>query len=144
VSPLLGLPESISQLHPDPLTAPFWAAAREHRLAAARCANCGTVRPLPPGPFCWNCDGDGIEWVTLPGLGTVYTFTVVRTPMLPELEDVVPYVIAVIELDGAPGARLMSNVVGIPADQVTVGLRVQVAWDHVAEDTVIPRFTPVS
>jgi uncharacterized protein len=140
----LPMPEIISQLHPDPFTEPFWAAAREHRLVAARCASCGTVRPMPPGPFCWNCPGDGIDWLTLPGLGTVYSFTVVRSAPLPELEELVPFAIAVIELDGAPGARLISNIVGTGIDQVSVGLRVQVTWDHVNDETVIPRFTPVS
>lgn len=141
---LLPIPDSISRLHPDPFTQPFWDAAREHRLVAARCAGCGTIRPMPPGPFCWGCDNLDVEWVTLPGSGSVHTFTIVRTALMPELADVVPYVIAVIELDEAPGARIMSNVIGIPVEDVSVGLRVRVAWDHVDEETVIPRFGPES
>lgn len=141
---LLQFPESISQLRPDPFTQPFWDAARDHRLVAARCMSCATIRPMPPGPFCWECGHDEIEWITLPGTGSVHTFTIVASAPLPELADVVPYVIAVIELDKAPGARIMSNVTGIPVDEVSIGMRVAVAWDHIDEATVIPRFVPES
>jgi uncharacterized protein len=99
------------------------------------------ARPMPPGPFCWGCN-DEIEWITLPGSGSVHIFTIVTSAPPPELADAVPYVIAVIDLVDAPGARIMSNVVGVPADEVSIGIRVQVTWDHIDEGAVIARFVP--
>ena len=45
----------------DPDQGPFWAAAREHRLTAQRCTNCGDLRypALQICPTCWDRD---FEW----------------------------------------------------------------------------------
>jgi uncharacterized OB-fold protein len=136
------MPADIVTLNPDPWTEPFWDAARRHELVAARCVNCSTFRPMPPGPFCWNCSVQEVEWIQLPGTGEVHTFTIVRDALMPSMAEVVPFVIAVVSLDGVEGVRLMTNVVGIDWDQVEVGLRVQVAWDDVSHEVTIPRFTP--
>ncbi len=44
-----------------PLTAPFWAAAREGRLVAQRCARCGALR-FPPSEVCPEWLGMQAEW----------------------------------------------------------------------------------
>jgi hypothetical protein len=75
------------------------------------------------------------------GLGTVYSFTIVRHPANPELAGSVPYVVALIELDEGP--RLVSNVVGVEPDLVAIDQRVQVRFDRVGPGTVLPRFAPV-
>jgi uncharacterized OB-fold protein len=59
-----------------------------------------------------------LEWVQASGLGTVYSATVIR-PKPPAQ----PYNVALVDLDEGP--RMMSRVEGIPADQVTIGLRVK-------------------
>ena len=66
----------------DAVTQPFWDAALQDRLVVPRCVHCGTF-VLTPQPFCFNCRGQGSDWVELPGTGTIYTFTVVRHPLLP-------------------------------------------------------------
>lgn len=137
---VIDFPADISQLNPDPWTQPFWDAAREHRLVVARCTNCATLRPMPPGPMCWECDEQRVDWITLSGTGTIHTYTVVRNAPLPDMEA--PFVIAVIALDGAPGVRLMTNIVGIDVDDVRVGQPVTVVWDDVTDDVTIPRFEP--
>jgi hypothetical protein len=74
----------------------------------------------------------------------VYSFTIVRHPVTPELSDSVPYVVAVIELDDAPGARLFTNIVECDPDTVVIGQAVQVVWDDAADEVTIPRFAPIS
>ena len=54
----------------------------------------------------------------------------------------VPYVIAVVALDGAPGTRLITNLVGCDPDTVHIGQQVQVVWDDIGSGVTIPRFTP--
>ena len=51
-------------------------------------------------------------------------------------------VVAVVELQGAPGCRLVSNVLEIEPEAVAIGLPVVVAWDDVTESVTIPRFVP--
>src|SRR6266498_318606 len=96
-------PPLLTDPYADAHTQPFCDAALEGRLLVPRCTNCGTFR-LPPGPFCFVCQHQQVDWVELPGTGTIYTFTIVRHPLRPQLVDVVPYVAAVIELDGTQGA----------------------------------------
>jgi uncharacterized OB-fold protein len=135
------LPATLAELHPDAWTAPFWEAAHARRLVCARCELCGTYR-MPPSPFCPNCRSQQTTWEELSGRGSVYTFTVVRHAVIPEMRDHVPYVVAVIDLEDAPGTRLIADVVGVDPDHVHIGLAVRVVWDEVAEGVTIPRFEP--
>jgi len=124
-------------------TAGWWEAAASHRLVVQRCTGCGLTRH-PPGPRCPGCRGAAWEWAPLPGTGTVYTYTVVHQAFLPSLGDTVPYVVAVVELDGGDGARMVSNVVGVDPAEVTVGMGVEVAWEDMGPELALPRFRPTS
>ncbi len=134
-------PPGLTELTPDKWTAPFWDAAREHRLVAPQCRQCLTFR-MPPTPFCPNCRAQDVEWVQLSGRGSVYTFTVAHHPVVPELKDSVPYVIAVVSLEGAGDARLITNIVGCSPEAVQVDAPVQVVWDDRPDGSTIPRFVP--
>jgi uncharacterized OB-fold protein len=73
------------------------------------------------------------------GRGTVHTFTVNHQAWRPDLDE--PYVIAVVELDDAPGVRLLTNVVDCDPEAVAIGLRVRVRFeDH--GDVHLPLFAP--
>ena len=48
---------------------------------------------------------------------------------------------ALVDLD--EGVRLLTNVVGVPADQVAVGDRVQVTWEPLSDGRQLPLFTPI-
>jgi hypothetical protein len=97
---------------------------------------------MPPTAFCHVCRSQELTWVELPGTGAVYTFTIVRHPVIPEVRASVPYVLAVIELDGAPGARLVANVLEVDPLAVHIGMPVTVAWDDVSDEVTVARFVP--
>jgi uncharacterized OB-fold protein len=130
------------QLHPDPSTAPFWAAAAEHRLLCQRCADCGTRR-MPPGPVCAVCQSTASAWDELSGRATLYTYTVVRHALMPEMAGHLPHVIAAVELDDAPGIRLVSNVVEVNVEDLAIGLPLEIVWDDVEEAVSVYRFRPL-
>jgi uncharacterized OB-fold protein len=133
-----ALPGEQVLIETDGFTEPFWQAASEDRLVAPRCARCGRFR-LPPTPFCPSCQSDDVDWVTLSGDATVYSYAVVRgLPWLPDL-TLVP---VVVELPDAPGARLVSNVVRVSPDHVHIGMRLKVVFDGIAGGRKIPHFTP--
>lgn len=125
---------------PGPDDAPYWEALTRGTLLIQRCEACGTVRH-PPHPRCGRCASATLSWVPATGLGTVYSFTIVRYAPNAELAGSVPYVVALIELDEGP--RLVSNVVGVDPDLVAIDQRVQVRFDRVGPDTVLPLFAPV-
>jgi uncharacterized OB-fold protein len=133
--------EALFSLTTDQWTQPFWDAAQEHRLVACRCANCGAFR-MPPTPFCPECHSQEIDWRELSGEGTVFSYTIVPRAIVPEMKGHLPYVPALIDLDGAPGARLISNIVGVPVDTIKVGMRVSVVFEERSDGVAVPRFRP--
>jgi uncharacterized OB-fold protein len=135
-------PATMTDPYADESTQPFWDAALQGRLVAPRCTNCGTF-VLPPQPRCFACQHTGFEFVDLPGTGTIYSFTVVRHPLAPHLQEAVPFVSAVIDLDGTQGAgaRMLANVIDADPDEVRIGDPVRVVFDKVSDTFAVPRFT---
>ena len=134
-------PEELIVLVPDVFTAPFWEAAAEHRLVVPRCTSCGTFR-LPPSAFCWSCQAQEVDWVEQPGHGTLYSFTVIRHPILPDLADTVPHVPAVVELPDTNGCRLVGAMVDVAPSDVHIGMEVELVWRDVREGTTVPTWRP--
>jgi len=104
---------------------PFWTGGRDGMLLIMRCRDCGYY-VHPPSPRCPKCLGDRVDPTAVSGRGTVYTYTINRRQWVPGLE--VPFVLAVIALDEQEDLRLVSNVVGCPADEVAIGMRVEVEF----------------
>ncbi|SFQ10097.1 hypothetical protein SAMN05421810_104483 [Amycolatopsis arida] len=97
----------------------------EGRLIGQRCPACHKVYIPPRGA----CPTDGVPTageVELPDTGIVTTFCVVNVPFLGQRIKP-PYVAAYILLDGADIAFL-HLVLGCPAEEVRMGLRVRAAW----------------
>jgi uncharacterized OB-fold protein len=88
--------------------------------------------------MCPYCHSRELCWEQLAGTGTVYSVTVSRRAPSPEFADLVPYVVALVDLD--EGCRMMSNIVGYDADLARCGSRVRVAFQAVAEGQVLPMF----
>ena len=104
---------------------PFWTGGRDGTLLIMRCRDCGYY-VHPPSPRCPKCLGDQVDATAVSGRGTVYTYTINRRQWVPGLE--VPFVLAVIALDEQQDLRLVSNVVGCPADEVVIGMPVEVEF----------------
>jgi len=136
-------PAELIRLVPDVFTKPFWDAAAEHRLVIPRCTTCETFR-LPPSAFCWRCRAQEVDWVEHDGRGTVYAFTVVHHPILPDLADSVPYVPAVVELPGTGGCRLVGALQGIDVEDARIGMDVELVWRDVRDGETVPTFRPAS
>ena len=126
----------------DRWTAPFWAAMAQRRLVVAACASCSTTR-MPPTPFCPACRSQDIDWRALSGNATLYSYTIVVRAVIPGMDDYLPYVPAVVELDGAGGARLIANVADCTTGDLAVGMPLRLRW---REDALqpLPYFVPES
>lgn len=130
------LPPQQIRITTDPSTEPFWTAAKEGRLEVPRCGRCATFR-MPPTPFCPECQSTEMDWVTLTGRATVFSFTVVHGfPGLPDI-TLVP---VVVDLDGAPGARLITNVVDVDPADVAIGMALEVDFLPIADGWSLPIF----
>jgi uncharacterized OB-fold protein len=132
-------PVDIIGLSMSPSTEPFWQAAADHRLVVPRCTSCGTFR-LPPSPFCFHCRAQEVEWIDHDGAGEIYSFTVIRHAVIPQVAEALPFVAAVVELPGTGGCRLVGNVVDCDPSDVRVGLPVTLDWYDVREGESVPVF----
>ena len=122
----------------NPDTQPFWDGCQRNELLLQRCGNCGHYRH-PPSPVCSRCTSQACEWVAASGSGAVYTFTVVHDQRAPGWEELVPYVLAVIELDEGP--HILSNVVDVDPKLVKIGMNVEVTFKAIGEQKA-PFFRP--
>jgi uncharacterized OB-fold protein len=133
------LPADVIRLTPNEWTAPFWAAAAEHRLVVPKCTSCGAHR-LPPAPFCWSCRAQDVEWDERPLVGTLYSYTVVRHAVIPDVKAALPLIAAVVELPDTGGCRLIGNVVDSSVEDVRIGLDVTIGWYDVRAGESVPVF----
>jgi len=116
---------------------PYWNAARERRLVIRQCKACGQPHFMPRYlcPHCWS---DELEWVDAKGGGSVHSFTVVRRASDPAFAALVPYVVALIDLDEGP--RMMANILGANALDVKIGDRVSVSFEDRGDGALLPQF----
>ena len=116
----------------------FWFdGAKNGQLLIQRCAACGQLRH-PPGPMCAACHS--LEWDTVEsaGRGAVYSYVVNHYPQVPAFDY--PLLVAVIALD--EGTRLVSNLIGVEPEDVTVGMRVACEMVAVDDELTLPQFRP--
>jgi uncharacterized OB-fold protein len=131
------MPSELPCPAPNPDSQPYWDAARTGRLLLKGCPSC--KRPhFPPRYLCPWCWTPATEWIESAGLGSVYSYTVMRRAPLKEFAALVPYVVALIDLDEGP--RMLANVVGANALEVRIGSRVRVTYEKRGESVTIPQF----
>ena len=123
--------------HPSPESHVFWDGAKEKKLMLPRCNTCGQFW-FPPSQRCRHCLSGDFAWVESKGDGRIYSFVVYHRVYHPAFEQDVPYVVAIVELDEGP--RLLSNIVGTPADGVRCDARVRVSFEEMRDDMIIPKF----
>lgn len=126
---------------PSQLSEPFWAACKNHELKIQRCQSCETFR-FPPAILCPECLSREVKWQKVSGRGKVFSFVVYRRLYHPAFEADLPYTVAVIKLE--EGVRLLSNMVGIPPEQVSCDMPVEVIFEDVTPDVTLPKFSPLS
>ena len=128
---------------PNADDAPFWAHCAQRRLAFQQCRACGTVTHPPIG-VCPRGQSRERDWIDAPPNARVFTFTWVHTAAHDAVADRLPYNVVVVEFDGLPGVRLISNVIGTRPGELAVGDRVTLAWEHAGEGVWLPRFRRVA
>jgi uncharacterized OB-fold protein len=95
-------------------------------------------------PACTTQDRrPNLEWRESKGLGTVYTYSVVRQSAVPGFRELGAYSVAYVDLD--EGFRMLTSIVGVddPTKDIKIGMRVKVEFEKQDEgDYPIPVFRP--
>ncbi|WBL35939.1 OB-fold domain-containing protein [Tepidiforma flava] len=135
------MPDRPQPRFPEPDTQPYWEATKDHRLLYQVDRDTGDVVFFPRRHNPKN-GSSNLEWRESKGLGTVYTFSVVRLNRHPAFAELGPYAVAYVDLD--EGFRILTNIVGVqdPTKDIYIGQRVKVAWLDQSTGISIPVFEP--
>ena len=99
---------------------PYLEGLERHELRLPWCRSCGKPHfyPRTACPHCW---GEGYNWRPASGKAVVHTFVVVRNNPPTAFRDMLPFVIAIVELE--EGVRMLTNIVG-DTEGLAIGDRV--------------------
>jgi uncharacterized protein len=120
-------------------TAAFWEGGADGVLRIHRCRACRTWFH-PPAPVCPSCLTTDVGPAPTSGQAHVEGFSINVQPWAPGMH--VPYVVAVVSIDDAPGVQLTTRLVDVDPDAVSVGMAVEVTFLAV-EDVYLPLFRPI-
>jgi uncharacterized OB-fold protein len=117
----------------------FWTSGEDGKLRFLQCSDCASFIH-PPRPICFHCLSENVAPAVVPGTGVVDSFTINHQKWSPAME--VPFVIARVAIDGAPGVILTTNIVDCAVDAVDIGDKVKVAFAQ-QDDVFLPLFRKV-
>lgn len=123
----------------DPDNTAFWTGGAEGRLLIHHCSDCGWWTH-PAAPRCRKCHGANVAPAPVSGRGKVATYTVNHKPWIPGSE---PYIIGLVELHEQPALFLTTNLVGIDAEDVVIGMEVEVVFEE-SNGIWYPLFRPAT
>ncbi|AEG48285.1 protein of unknown function DUF35 [Sphingobium chlorophenolicum L-1] len=139
------MPDSISPQRPlplpDPLSEPFWAAARRHELHMRKCDACAALA-YPPEIACRACGGSEAHFVPVSGRATLQSWTVLHEPPSPGFRDRLPVILAVVELEEQARLLMSADLVDIAPGDLRIGLPLEVRFEDVTDDCTLVQFAP--
>lgn len=109
----------------SPEESAFYRGLNEGRILGQRCPTCQKVY-VPPRSACPADGTPTAEEVEVSQTGTITTFCIVNVPFLGQ-KITPPYVSAYVLLDGADIA-VLHLILGVPATEVRMGMRVKAVW----------------
>ncbi|MGC4988048.1 bifunctional MaoC family dehydratase N-terminal/OB-fold nucleic acid binding domain-containing protein [Nocardia salmonicida] len=115
----------------------FWAGTEIGELRIQRLPD-GSLRH-PPIPALWQDKAEPGDYVVAAGTGTVFSFVVHHAPKVPGRD--LPFVVALVELD--EGVRVLGELRGIDPAEVAIDVPVRVAFEKLADGTVLPYWQAV-
>ena len=123
---------------PDEASAPFFQGAARGELVLQRCRSCGAFM-WPVKPRCVECFSAEVEWTPASGRAELYSFVVVHQRYAGFEE---PYVIATVET--LEGVRFNASIVGVDRDELEIGMQLEVVFEPVSDNVVVPKFRPAT
>ena len=126
---------------PSELTKPFWDAVDSRRLVIQRCQGCRRYHH-PPVELCAKCLSSDLAFEPVSGRGSIYSFTITHDARQPAFAEIQPYTVAVVELEEQPELFMLSNIPGVPTDDIKSGMPVEVTFEEVVPGRFIPQFQP--
>ena len=83
------------------------------------------------------------EWAKVSGKGKVYSYTIITHPVHPAAREKVPYNVVQVQLDEDPELIMVSSLVNVKNEDITIGMPVEVVFEEHEPDVNLPKFQPV-
>jgi uncharacterized OB-fold protein len=138
-TPLQAQSAGIPLPQPTPESAPFWEGCARGELLFQRCAKCGTPN-FVPAAACRNCLSPELSWEASAGKGSLYSWTIIWRPQTPAFE--VPYAVGIVDID--EGYQMLSAIIDCDADDLRLGLRLEVDFRKMSDEITLPYFRPAA
>ena len=113
----------------------FWDGIDLGELRIQKCDGCNALYH-PPMVRCPKCGAYDLGYVVSKGRGKVYSFAEIHHPQFPIFDY--PVLAVLVELE--EGTRILSNLVGVSADEVEVGMPVELAIRATDPELNLPLF----
>lgn len=124
----------------DSFNRDFWTGGEKGELRISYCNDCDTFIH-PPRPVCRHCLSENVSPKVVSGTGVVDTYTINHQKWHPKME--VPFIVARVALDDAPGVYLTTNIIGCEVNEVDFGDRVKVTFEQ-HDDVYVPLFEKIT
>lgn len=122
----------------DALNAPFWTAARDHRLVVQQCALCSGYEWTPQFA-CSTCLSETLVWTPVTGKGEIYALTMVHVAQVANMTP--PYLVAIVLLD--EGVHMLTNIIDASPETICIGQQVEVSFLQERDGISLPCFRPI-
>jgi len=126
---------------PDRVTRFFWDGLAAHELRIQRCRRCHHFIHWPM-ELCPACLSDDLAYDVVSGRGALYSYTVAVHAFHPGVADLVPYLLAFVELEEQENLRLVSQLVDCAEEDATIGMPLEVVLEEMAPGLTLPLFRP--
>ncbi len=137
------MPDRPQPRFPETHTQPYWEGTKRGELRYQTCNACQEI-VFYPRLHCTGCGSNKLTWNVSKGLGTVYTYSIVRQNRIPGFAELGAYAVAYVDLD--EGFRMLTNIVGVDdlTRDVKIGQRVAVEFEEQDKgEYPIPVFRPL-
>lgn len=114
----------------------FWDGVNAGELRIQKC-DCGALHH-PPMVRCPKCGNYDLGHIVSSGKGKIYSFVEPVHPKIPAFDY--PMVVGLVELE--EGTRLITNIIDIAAEEVAVGMDVEVVFQEIDPELTLPVFRP--
>ncbi len=117
----------------------YWDGARAGELRLQVCGGCETPR-FPPSAVCPRCLSSEYSWQAMSGRGKVWSWIRMHQRYLSAFYEEIPYLVVRVVLDEGPW--MICGFAG-REEELEVDLPVEVVFEPLGDERVIPMFRPV-
>ena len=101
-----------------------------------RCRSCHAAQ-FPAEWVCHGCAGDDLEWTEVAPRGRVFSWERIWQPFHAALKTSCPYLVVLVELDDAPGVRMLGNLLGDPRQNVEIEAPVEAVFEQHGDHALV-------